>query len=339
MIEKKQAEQERRTTPPTTQEAVIEWWVEKSFNKKNSKDKKLFSQLLSLSGETEQPLLFILMGCHDWKKPSWGNPETDRLIGKISKSGKRIQRFAQELTSFQIAIQSLTNTPHHFFLSLSETEAIMHHTQKNMGLVIHNNDLPGDLKSNLQNLSQSIEEQGSTITPFSHLEVIKKFFRTDNLLEIQQKLSTNPQNPHFDDFLKNLYGLDVRHLPDFFSTPNTIGTILLDLISTDYEDDRKILQSQRDKNNPSLVILNPFNNAGNWESRPSPSNLFPTKLGMISQALDINPTLPAEEWFDKAHQAHDKKVTNLLAKLNIFVTIHDSNTKTDAVNKLIEIAF
>jgi len=328
-------------TPLLNQKVVIKWWVEQSPLKDacHPEELKKFTQLLDFSQVKQQPITFIVMGCHDWNKPSWGNSEKDRLIGTISQSGKRVQRFAQEFNTFQKAIKSLTNIDHNFLLSISDVESTMHDKLKNMGLVIHNVNLSNMLESNLKELSQAITNNDGSVTPFSHLEVIQEIMQTNDLKKIQQQLSTDPQNPHFTDFLEKLYEFDIQHLLNFFSTPNDVGKVWLDLISTDYAQDKEIFRNLKNQHNPDLILLNPFKNNGNWGSRPSPFNLFPTKLDMISQALNINSTLSVKEWFHKAHQAPDKKVANLLAELNISVTIHNRNTKTDAVNKLIKIAF
>jgi len=274
-------------------------------------NKERLLELIITAQRTQQPLVFVAIGCQDWIKPEWGDPRKDRIMGKISPEDKRVRRFVNEMSSFSQALSSF-EVPHRIHFSLSDIEALIHIELHNMGLVIHDPD-----KSRLElyviNLATSIQLNGGVVEPFIHSKILQKLFQFPTLQGYQEFL-TGQSDPSYRDFLDREYVVDLSLVANYFVRPNELGPVWLDIQSFNFEDDVISFEKMAQETNPEMPILSIMPNAGNWHGRTKPQGIFPQRSEILSLLIGLNQQPKGEEdWSRKLSKAKNEPLQQLIS--------------------------
>lgn len=302
-------------------------------------NKEQFLQMLEMARVTQQPIVFVAIGCQDWVKPEWSETDTDRIMGKVTAENKRAKRFVAELAGFSQALSSF-NVPHRIHFSLSDIEALMHIHLQNLGLVIHNDDAEEVLKRNVRFLAQKLQENGAQVEPFNHSQILQKILGTEDLAEMQSKISGSGE-VNYRQFLDNLYVLDIETTAQQFIGENEVGPAWLDIQSFNFIDDVIALQNTAAQVAPEMPILSLFPNAGNWHAGQQATVTFPSKQDVVARMIGSQSTPQTqEEWLNKVHRTKDRDLISVLENLGQDgVAISSGPEKMAAVRMFFSIVF
>lgn len=288
---------------------------------------------------TQQPLVFVAIGCQDWIKPEWIDNQEDRLLGKIRVDDKRVKRFIAEMAQFSASLRSL-HIPHRFHLSLSDVEPLMHIKLQNMGLVIQNPEAVEFLDQNVTGLTTQLQSHGVAIEPFSHAHVLADHFQTTSLDELQTMIA-GKKNPSNREFLDGLYAVDLTHTCTSFVAPNEVGPVWLDIQSFNFSEEVASLAQIAQDVSPDLPILSVFPNAGNWRAAHHTSPKFSSREQLLAEIVGLQslPQTP-QEWWKKLHKSKDEAISGALLLLGQEpVTITSGQEKSLAVRMFMKAAF
>ncbi|MBI3980703.1 hypothetical protein HY345_01775 [Candidatus Microgenomates bacterium] len=295
----------------------------------------VFRLFLSEARDKQLPLTFVAITCPDWIKPREGNPDVDRVIGLVDKKNKRARRFAAEISNFQNALNTFGVRADIFF-AVSNVELPLHLALNNMGLVIHNPETAErNIASSQINLSELITDSGGIVTSFDHMEMIKKFLKTDDLEEIQRQIA-GKSNPTMREFLDGLYEFDLSFTVPSFRSPNSPGIVYLDIQSFGFIDDVLSFRIIGNRVAPTLPVLAPFNNSGDWHGAPRGETHFPTKFEIIARELQLK-DVPAneQELFRLISPLPDAVLSDFLNRKGVPVIVNSRESKKDAISKVL----
>lgn len=271
------------------------------------------TELLYTAQSQRKTLVFTAIGCQDWLPAPTDDPQTDKIMGKLSSDQKRVARFSQEMADFSQALSSF-DVPHRIHLSLSNIEPLIHIKLQNMGLRIHNPDT-ALLDDNVHFLADLIRSKGGNVDAFIHSSVLQQLTQTDSLRAFQELIAGHP-NPTYRDFLDNEYRFDVKNTAAAFVQPHELGPVWLDIQSFSYHEDVISLARAAQELAPEMPLLSIFPNAGNWSSRTRPQANFPSRLEVLSTKLGFDRKPETEvEWLKKLRKAKNEPLVEIISTL------------------------
>lgn len=299
-------------------------------------------KLLALMEEaqaTQNPLVFIALGCQDWIKPEWGDPDVDRIMGRIRPDDKRAKRFITEMASFSSSLRSLS-IPHRIHFSLSDIEALLHIHLQNMGLTIHNQDASEIVGKNVSVMADKLLEHGVHVSPFIHSQVLAELLGANTLEEMQTQIAGTTEI-YYQDFLRNLYITDIQKTRKHFVGEDGLGPVWLDIQSFNFTEDVTSLEQAARTFAPEMPILSIFPNAGNWHATHQPSVQFPSRDDLIAQMMGLSATPQSQaEWLKKLHKTRDDVLVEAFERFQQErPTITSGSEKTLAVRMFFQLAF
>ncbi len=278
----------------------------------------LASKLIHKAQLTQQPLVFVGIGCQDWQKldqQTWH-------IGKVSPENKRARRFAEEISQFQSSLTSL-GIKSRFNLSLSNVELECPLVQSLDSAIDDLEWARNNARISQENLASLIDRAGGQINWFDHWQIFKTH---------QSSASS------YAEFMTNLFNFDLSHTAQIFVGTGQIGPIWLDCQSTSFNEVARLFQTVAADSN--LPILAPFKNAGNWHAKPVSQNNFPNATRLMAE-FRLKPAAGKSEWVNKNLRMPDPVILAALKALGIndFTIDDDWEKRKQAIEILALIAF
>lgn len=322
---------------------LVKWWFDDTAsNQMNTLSNEDFlKEMIAKSFKNGREIVFVATGCQNWVDVFDDDDQTIPMIKLIPMKG-RSQRFAKEIASFQNALTSF-DVPNVVFLTLSNVDSILHMNEGKMPQGVTLDEVKKICDESATRIENMISKNGGNAIMFDHLDIVSDVLGEQNLNTLARQISDN-EELNDESFLFKLYELDSKILGNqlvqkaILGGSNPLGFVWIDMMSPIAGIHREMMHKFLKENAVDLPIINPFANAGKWDTAVCPKSRFSTKLEFLSTVLNI-PTSSRETWIRNLLSKSDEDIELLLQRIGVKSSINSMIDKNRAVSKLETIIF
>jgi hypothetical protein len=293
--------------------------VAKIIPELNSNSADDLHKMLLLAAMSQEPISIVAISCINWKIPDHlRGSKTDWIVKPLESNNKRLQRLSNEFACLQHSLDSL-NVPHNIHFSASNTEIAMHIRLGNLGSTIHNSDPNEALElanQATENAVVAFKRHSVRVSAFDHLNITSQIIGTNNLEDIQREILQG-RHHNEEEFLHGQYLFDLKRLLKHFrNTDRATHSVFIDCSSGEFDWEVNSLNQAASELWPRPITIRPFNNAGNWNAKPTPEAIFPDKESIIQSLLHTKSPPTAGNFVSWGQKQPDKTIREAIDRLS-----------------------
>lgn len=305
-------------------------------------NKDSFVDMAEESRRTGEPIVVMGLGCQSMETVLAAIAYTSisrTTVKQLDKDNPRLQKIGEGFSELKRALESF-GISSKVILSLSDLEEnIADYVRlQDKTFITENGEVI--MRESTNALCQAVSDHGVECSPFSHTEIYRRIYGTQDLTTISWTI-TGVNMPSERQLLTHLYLTDVEKLVTYLRGTPKKGFLWINLISKtlDPEDTNgltKAIESAKDK----VPFVSPWANAGDWLSKKVGQKSIIDRTHLCLELLGIfeNNTSPDEQK-KKILNLKDEKLVDFFRNFDMDIEISDHTSREEALKKVFKIIY